>query len=133
MELTRIAKRPAASTRLGATVREVCQSLRDEKVGALAVIDKGRLRYDGDLPTLVRSVRPHKRIAVRLGIAPSPAAALDRSIYERMGTIIEWSATRAVIQVQGSELRAVGKRSQILLKRRRIRRHRHFGSDESGE
>lgn len=43
MELTRIAKRPAASTRLGATVREVCQSLRDEKVGALAVVDKGRL------------------------------------------------------------------------------------------
>ena len=43
MELTRIAKRPAVSTRLGATVREVCQSLRDEKVGALAVVDKGRL------------------------------------------------------------------------------------------
>ena len=43
MELTRIAKRPAASTRLGATVREDCQSLRDEKVGALAVVDRGRL------------------------------------------------------------------------------------------
>ena len=43
MELTRIAKRPAASTRLGATVREVCQTLRDQKVGALAVVDQGRL------------------------------------------------------------------------------------------
>ena len=94
--------------RSGATVLLTSHYMDD--VAALCprviVIDEGRLRYDGDLPTLVRSVRPHKRIAVRLGIAPSPAAALDRSIYERMGTIIEWSATRAVIQVQSGELRA---------------------------
>jgi CBS domain-containing protein len=43
MELTRIATRPAASTYLKATVQEVCQSLRDKKVGALTVIDEGRL------------------------------------------------------------------------------------------
>jgi len=43
MELTRIAKRPAVATRLGATVREVCQLLRDQKVGALVVVDQGRL------------------------------------------------------------------------------------------
>ena len=43
MELTRIATRPAASTYLRATVQEVCQSLRDKKVGALAVVDEGRL------------------------------------------------------------------------------------------
>jgi len=43
MELTRIAARPAASTHPKATVQEVCQSLREKKVGALTVIDEGRL------------------------------------------------------------------------------------------
>jgi CBS domain-containing protein len=43
MELTRIAARPAASTYPKATVQEVCQSLREKKVGALTVIDEGRL------------------------------------------------------------------------------------------
>lgn len=43
MELTRIAARPAASTFPKATVQEVCQSLREKKVGALTVIDEGRL------------------------------------------------------------------------------------------
>ena len=43
MELIRIAKRPAVSTHSRATIRAVCQSLVKEKVGALAVIDEGRL------------------------------------------------------------------------------------------
>jgi CBS domain-containing protein len=43
MELTRIAKRPAVSTHSRATVQEVCQSLKDEGVGALAVIEDGHL------------------------------------------------------------------------------------------
>ena len=43
MELTRIARRPAVSTRSLATVQEVCQVLKNEGVGALAVIDDGHL------------------------------------------------------------------------------------------
>lgn len=43
MELTRIAKRPAVSTHSRATVQEVCQALKDEGVGALAVIEDGHL------------------------------------------------------------------------------------------
>src|SRR5260370_37809535 len=43
MELIRIAKRPAVSTHSRATIRAVCQSLVKEKVGALAVIDEGKL------------------------------------------------------------------------------------------
>ena len=43
MELIRIAKRPAVSTHSRATIRDVCQRLAKEKVGALAVIDDGKL------------------------------------------------------------------------------------------
>jgi CBS domain-containing protein len=43
MELTRIAKRPAHTIDPRATVRDVCQSLKAEGVGALAVIDGGKL------------------------------------------------------------------------------------------
>jgi len=43
MELIRIAKRPAVSTHSRATIRDVCQLLAKEKVGALAVVDDGRL------------------------------------------------------------------------------------------
>jgi CBS domain-containing protein len=43
MELIRIAKRPALTTDPNATVREVCQSLADNKVGALAVVHEGKL------------------------------------------------------------------------------------------
>jgi CBS domain-containing protein len=43
MELNRIARRPVFTTHLRATVREVCQSLRDQGVGALAVVDEGNL------------------------------------------------------------------------------------------
>ncbi len=43
MELIRIAKRPAVSTHSRATVREVCQSLAKEGVGAVAVVDENKL------------------------------------------------------------------------------------------
>jgi CBS domain-containing protein len=43
MELIRIAKRPAVCTHSRATIRDVCQLLAKEKVGALAVVDDGRL------------------------------------------------------------------------------------------
>ena len=43
MELIRIAKRPALSTEPNATVREVCQTLAKEKVGALTVVHESKL------------------------------------------------------------------------------------------
>jgi CBS domain-containing protein len=43
MELTRIAKRPALTTHPWATVRDVCQSLKAQGIGALAVVDRGKL------------------------------------------------------------------------------------------
>ncbi len=69
----------------------------------VVVIDQGRLRYDGDLAELVRSLRPDKRIALKLTDAP------DRAALERAGTIVELSAGRALLQVEQSHLReAVG-------------------------
>ncbi|MFT3769457.1 MAG: ATP-binding cassette domain-containing protein [Minicystis sp.] len=67
----------------------------------VVVIDEGRLRYDGDLGTLVRSVRPDKRIALRL------ARPLGREALDRLGTVVEVDAARAVIQVEQPRLREV--------------------------
>jgi ABC-2 type transport system ATP-binding protein len=66
----------------------------------VVVIDKGKLRYDGDLAALVRSVRPHKRIALRL------SAPADRSELERLGAVVELDASRAVLQVPAADVRA---------------------------
>jgi ABC-2 type transport system ATP-binding protein len=63
------------------------------------VIDSGKLRYDGDLPTLVHSVRPQKRIALRFGSPP------DRALLERVGTVVEYEPTRAVLEVTQASLR----------------------------
>jgi ABC-2 type transport system ATP-binding protein len=67
------------------------------------VIDQGRLRYDGDLAELVRSLRPDKRIALRL------AGDVGRDVLERVGKIVELPAGRAILQVKQENLReAVG-------------------------
>ncbi len=63
------------------------------------VIDHGTLRYDGDLHTLARSVRPDKRIALRFDAPP------DRAALERVGNVIELDLSRAVLQVGKTELR----------------------------
>ncbi|WP_437935860.1 ABC transporter ATP-binding protein [Sorangium sp. So ce341] len=63
------------------------------------VIDKGRLRYDGDLAALARSVRPHKRIALRFG------GPVDRALLERVGVVLSFDPGRAVLQVPQEELR----------------------------
>jgi ABC-2 type transport system ATP-binding protein len=65
----------------------------------VVVIDAGRLRYDGDLPSLVRSIRPDKRVALKLS-APIPREAL-----ERLGTVVEMEAGRALLQVKQGALR----------------------------
>jgi ABC-2 type transport system ATP-binding protein len=67
------------------------------------VIDKGHLRYDGDLAELVRARRADKRIALKL------AGAVDRAALERAGAVVELEAGRALIQVRQEHLReAVG-------------------------
>jgi ABC-2 type transport system ATP-binding protein len=70
----------------------------------VVVIDKGRLRYDGDLPTLIRTVRPDKRIALRFESSRGAAAPM-RGTRERNGTVVELDATRAVLQVPQENVR----------------------------
>lgn len=66
----------------------------------IIVIDKGKLLYDGQLSALVRSLRPEKRIVLRL------SAPLLRPTLERMGRIIELDSSKAVLQVSAENLRA---------------------------
>jgi ABC-2 type transport system ATP-binding protein len=67
------------------------------------VIDKGHLRYDGDLGELARSRQADKRIALKL------AGAVDRAALERAGLVVELEAGRALLQVPKDRLReAVG-------------------------
>jgi ABC-2 type transport system ATP-binding protein len=65
----------------------------------VVVIDQGRLRYDGDLPTLVRAVRPDKRVALRFSTPP------DRALLERTGTVVLFEADRAVLQIPQKDVR----------------------------
>ncbi len=66
----------------------------------VVVIHRGRLIYDGDLRELALSVRPDKRILVRL----------DRDVPEtelsRFGVVISSAAGQAVIQVAAGEVSA---------------------------
>lgn len=75
-----------------------------EDVAALCprvvVIDQGRLRYDGELQELVRTLRPEKRVTVRLS-GPVAGEALAR-----LGQVVSASATQAVLQVPQASLRA---------------------------
>jgi ABC-2 type transport system ATP-binding protein len=69
----------------------------------VVVIDQGRLRYDGDLPTLVQSIQPDKRVALRF------SGGADREALARAGKIVELDAAHAVIQIARADLReAVG-------------------------
>lgn len=68
------------------------------------VIDRGRLIYDGDLRELALSVRPDKRIVVRLA-RDVPGAELSR-----FGTLVAVGGGSAVIQVAAGDVSAaVGK------------------------
>ncbi len=70
------------------------------------VIDAGELRYDGDLPTLVRRLRPEKRITVRLTKDLDPASA-ELPKLERLGKLVQHDRVQAVLQVPQTELKAV--------------------------
>jgi ABC-2 type transport system ATP-binding protein len=91
----------AYNERFGATVLLTSHYMDD--VLALCprviVIDKGRLRFDGKLSDLTHSLRPEKRVAVRLS-RPVEANELDR-----FGKITEHSLDRVVFQVSQETLR----------------------------
>jgi len=63
------------------------------------IIDGGKLKYDGSLEKLVKTVRQDKRIVLTFGDSP------DRALLEKMGTIIEFVPGRAVLQVTQTNLR----------------------------
>jgi ABC-2 type transport system ATP-binding protein len=63
------------------------------------IIDEGKLRYDGSLEKLVKTVRQDKRIV--LTFAENP----DRELLEKIGSIIEFAPGRAVLGVSQANLR----------------------------
>jgi ABC-2 type transport system ATP-binding protein len=88
--------------RYGATVLLTSHYMED--VIALCprviIIDKGSLRFDGSLDNLVRSVRPEKRIVLKLS---RPVDAADGAA---LGTVIEHEPGRLVLQVKPDQLQA---------------------------
>lgn len=64
------------------------------------IIADGRLRYDGDLSTLVRGLRPEKRVTVRL------ATECSREELGRLGTIVQSERTQITLQIAQGDLRA---------------------------
>jgi ABC-2 type transport system ATP-binding protein len=70
----------------------------------VVVIDRGRLIYDGDLRQLALSVRPDKRIVVRLE-RPVPEPELSR-----FGTVVSCTGEQAILQVAAADVSgAVGR------------------------
>ncbi|MCS6913138.1 MAG: ATP-binding cassette domain-containing protein [Myxococcales bacterium] len=92
--------------RFGATVLLTSHYMDD--VAALCprviVIDRGTLRYDGDLPGLVRSIRPHKRVTLRLGGTPCDQGRAEDQL-RRVGELLSWDGTQAVLQIGKDQLR----------------------------
>ncbi len=88
--------------RFGATVLLTSHYMED--VAALCprvvVIDRGRLIYDGDLRALSMSVRPDKRVLVRLE-RPVPATELSR-----FGTVVAMTPESATLQIAAGEVSA---------------------------
>ena len=93
--------------RFGATVLLTSHYMDD--VAALCprviVIDKGALRYDGDLPGLVRSIRPDKRVTLRLAAGENDATEMEAAL-RRTGTLLSFDGPQAQLQVPQGELRA---------------------------
>jgi ABC-2 type transport system ATP-binding protein len=87
--------------RTGATT--ILTSHYMEDVAALCprviVIDRGRLCYDGDLRTLVQTIRPDKSIALRYREPP------DRAVLERIGVVAEYDGAKVVVRVAQQRVR----------------------------
>ncbi|HVY49888.1 MAG TPA: ATP-binding cassette domain-containing protein [Minicystis sp.] len=96
----------AYNERTGATVLLTSHYMDDvaSLCRRVVVIDEGRLRYDGDLAALTRSILPDKRVVLRFG-----ERALARAELERVGVVVELDAAHAVLRVAQRSLRdAVG-------------------------
>jgi ABC-2 type transport system ATP-binding protein len=91
----------AYNERTGATTLLTSHYMDD--VAALCprviVIDKGRLCYDGDLRTLVQTIRPDKSIVLRYRDRP------DREALERIGVVTDFDAAKAVVRVPQPRVR----------------------------
>jgi ABC-2 type transport system ATP-binding protein len=87
--------------RFGATVLLTSHYMEDVEAlcPRVLVIDQGRLRYDGDLRVLSRTVRPEKRVTLRLA---SPVGSAE---LQRLGAVIANEPTQAVLRVPQAELR----------------------------
>src|SRR5207247_2472232 len=87
--------------RFGATVLLTSHYMDD--VAALCprvvVIDKGRLRYDGSLADLVKTIRPEKRIVLTL------SQPVDRASLDAIARVVEHGEAKAVLQVRQDALR----------------------------
>jgi ABC-2 type transport system ATP-binding protein len=63
------------------------------------VIDKGTLRYDGELLALSRSLRPEKRVTLRLEME------VDETRLRGLGPLLEVRGALAVYQISQANLR----------------------------
>ncbi len=63
------------------------------------IIDEGKLKYDGSLEKLVKTVRQDKRIVLTFAETP------DRGLLEKIGTIIEFAPGRVVLGLSQANLR----------------------------
>ncbi|MBK9259150.1 MAG: ATP-binding cassette domain-containing protein [Polyangiaceae bacterium] len=63
------------------------------------IIDHGKLKYDGSLEKLVKTVRQDKRIVLTFTDPP------DRETLEKIGTVIDFAPGRAVLGVPQTDLR----------------------------
>jgi ABC-2 type transport system ATP-binding protein len=67
------------------------------------IIDGGKLKHDGSLEKLVKTVRQDKRIVLTFAETP------DRALLEKIGTVIEFAPGRVVLGVSLANLReAIG-------------------------
>jgi ABC-2 type transport system ATP-binding protein len=67
------------------------------------IIDRGKLRYDGSLEKLVKTLRQDKRIVLTFTDGPA------REALEKVGRVIEFAPGRAVLEVGQADLReAIG-------------------------
>jgi ABC-2 type transport system ATP-binding protein len=64
------------------------------------VIDQGKLIWDGSLQDLVRSMRPEKRIVLRLGATPTPAdlAWIGARLRSHEGPLLKLQIPQAELQ-----------------------------------
>jgi ABC-2 type transport system ATP-binding protein len=88
--------------RFGATVLLTSHYMEDVQAltPRVIVIDHGRLRYDGDLHRLSQSIRPEKRVSLRLN------ARVGSAELERFGKVVRFGDGQAVLDLPQPEFRS---------------------------